>query len=327
MRIGSYQLRNSVFLAPMAGITDQPFRQLCSEFGAGLTFSEMMSSNPQVWQTEKSKLRLTRANDTEINAVQIVGSDPNEMAMAAQINVQNGADLIDINMGCPAKKVNRKLAGSALLQYPELVEKILHAVVKAVDVPVTLKIRTGWNKENQNCVKIAKIAEHAGISALTIHGRTRACLFNGQAEYENIKAVKSQVSIPVIANGDIQTAEQALAVLDYTQADGVMIGRAALGNPWIFQEMVARLTPIEVAQKLDLEQKFAVIFRHIRHLHQFYGETKGYRIARKHVAWYLNGLFLKTDFKQSFNAIENATQQLNALEDFFKLQILENKRC
>lgn len=326
MRIGGYQLRNPVFLAPMAGITDQPFRQLCSEFGAGLTFSEMMSSNPQVWHTEKSRLRLARANDADINAVQIAGSDPDEMAQAAQVNVQYGADLIDINMGCPAKKVNRKLAGSALLQYPKLVEQILHAVVKAVDVPVTLKIRTGWNKENQNCVEIAKIAEQAGISALTIHGRTRACLFNGHAEYKNIKAVKSQVSMPVIANGDIQTAEQALAVLDYTQADGIMIGRAALGNPWIFQDIVAKLTNKETTSALDLEQKFAVVYRHIKDLHQFYGEAKGYRIARKHVAWYLNGLVPDTDFKHSFNAIESAAEQLDALENFFKLQILEKKR-
>ncbi|VEJ08936.1 tRNA dihydrouridine synthase DusB [Actinobacillus delphinicola] len=326
MRIGCYQLRNPVFLAPMAGITDQPFRQLCSEFGAGLTFSEMMSSNPQVWHTEKSRLRLARVTDSEINAVQIAGSDPEEMAQAAQVNVQYGADLIDINMGCPAKKVNRKLAGSALLQYPKLVEEILHAVVKAVDVPVTLKIRTGWNKDNQNCVEIAKIAEQAGISALTIHGRTRACLFNGHAEYENIKAVKSQVSMPVIANGDIQTAEQALAVLDYTQADGVMIGRAALGNPWIFQEVVAKLTHGETIKALDLEQKFAVVYRHIKDLHQFYGEAKGYRIARKHVAWYLNGLVPDTDFKHSFNAIESAAEQLDALENFFTLQILEKKR-
>lgn len=322
MRIGNYQLQNPVFLAPMAGITDQPFRQLCTHFGAGLTFSEMMSSNPQVWHTEKSLLRLARADNATLNAVQIVGSDPLEMAQAAQINEQYGADLIDINMGCPAKKVNRKLAGSALLQYPELVGEILHTVVKAVSVPVTLKIRTGWNKDNQNCVEIAKIAEKAGIKALTIHGRTRACLFNGKAEYDNIRKVKASVSIPVIANGDITSPKEALTVLKDTNADGIMIGRASLGNPWLFQEVVAAITNTPT-QCLSLEQKIAVVLQHIRDIHRFYGEQKGYRIARKHVAWYVDNLFPNTDFKHSFNVLESASVQLKALEDFFTLQLLE----
>ena len=227
MRIGHYQLKNRILLAPMAGITDQPFRRICATYGAGLTFSEMMSTNPQVWHTEKSKLRLAHHQDAGINAVQIAGSDPDEMAQAAQVNVEYGAQIIDINMGCPAKKVNRKMAGSALLQYPQLVRQILESVVKSVEVPVTLKIRTGWDLENRNCVEIAKIAEQSGIQALTIHGRTRACKFEGEAEYEHIRLVKQQVSIPVIANGDITSAQKAKAVLDDTGADGIMIGRGA----------------------------------------------------------------------------------------------------
>lgn len=325
MQIGFYHLTSPIFLAPMAGITDQPFRQLCSQFGAGLTFSEMMSSNPRVWHTEKSRLRL-EAVEGQINAVQIVGSCPQEMAQSAQINVQYGANLIDINMGCPAKKINRQQAGSALLKNPQLVEAILKAVVNAVDVPVTLKIRTGWDKESQNCVDIAKIAEQAGVCALTIHGRTRACLFNGQAEYENIKVVKAQVGIPVIANGDITTPEQAQAVLDYTGADGVMIGRGALGNPWIFREMVSQLTQGKRAVPLTLTQKFSVIHQHIQAIHQFYGEAKGYRIARKHVAWYLSHLSdiaESANFRHAFNALESAKAQREALDVFFKLQLLE----
>lgn len=326
MKIGIYCLDNPIFLAPMAGITDQPFRQLCRHFGAGLTFSEMMSSNPRVWHTEKSRLRLKGVKSEQINAVQIVGACPQEMARSAQINVQYGANLIDINMGCPAKKINRKQAGSALLRYPKLVEAILNAVVNAVDVPVTLKIRTGWDKASQNCVEIAKIAEQAGICALTIHGRTRACLFNGQADYEHIKAVKSQVRIPVIANGDITTPAQAQAVLNYTGADGVMIGRGALGKPWIFQEMVSQLTEAKQKTPLSLREKFTVIHQHIQAIHQFYGEEKGYRIARKHVAWYLDGLSHLVDslkFKYDFNALESANAQLDALDAFFTLQLLE----
>ena len=229
MRIGQYEFKNRIFLAPMAGVTDQPFRRLCSQLGAGLTFSEMMSTNPDVWHTEKSKLRLAHHQEIGINAVQIAGADPIEMAEAAKVNVSYGAEIIDINMGCPAKKVNKKMAGSALLREPDLVADILNAVVNAVDVPVTLKIRTGWDLENRNCVEIAQIAEQAGIQALTLHGRTRSCLFNGEAEYESIKAVKNAVSIPIIANGDITSAEKAKFVLDYTGADAVMIGRGAYG--------------------------------------------------------------------------------------------------
>ena len=319
MRIGHYQLKNRILLAPMAGITDQPFRRICATYGAGLTFSEMMSTNPQVWHTEKSKLRLAHHQDAGINAVQIAGSDPDEMAQAAQVNVEYGAQIIDINMGCPAKKVNRKMAGSALLQYPQLVRQILESVVKSVEVPVTLKIRTGWDLENRNCVEIAKIAEQSGIQALTIHGRTRACKFEGAAEYEHIRLVKQQVTIPVIANGDITSAQKAKAVLDDTGADGIMIGRGALGQPWLFQSVVGLVEHHSIIQAPSLEEKCRVILQHIRELHRFYGEEKGYRIARKHIAWYLQDIQPDSVFKQDFNALTSASAQLSALERFFSL--------
>lgn len=315
MRIGQYEIKNRIFLAPMAGITDQPFRRLCSQLGAGLTFSEMMSTNPDVWHTEKSKLRLAHHEEIGINAVQIAGSDPKEMAEAAKINVEYGANIIDINMGCPAKKVNKKMAGSALLREPELVSQILAAVVEAVDVPVTLKIRTGWDPDNRNCLEIAKIAEQSGIQALTIHGRTRSCLFNGEAEYESIKAVKQAISIPVIANGDITCAEKAKFVLDYTKADAVMIGRGSFGNPWLFSEINDFF---ETGQHSTLpeDEKYQLMFKHIEALHQFYGEEKGYRIARKHVGWYVDNLQPESNFKRTFNTLSSTYEQLNALEDF-----------
>lgn len=326
MRIGSYELKNRILLAPMAGITDQPFRRLCAYYGAGLTFSEMMSTNPQVWHTEKSKLRLAHSEELGLNAVQIAGSDPLEMAQAAAINVAYGAEIIDINMGCPAKKVNRKLAGSALLQFPDLVEKILKEVMNAVDVPVTLKIRTGWDKANRNCVQIGKIAEQSGIQALTIHGRTKECLFEGEAEYDNIRAVKQSISIPVIANGDIDSASKAKKVLEYTGADAIMIGRAALGNPWLFQAVEALVEHDSIIQTPSLREKCGHILHHIQELHQFYGEQKGYRIARKHVAWYLQGIQPDSVFRQTFNAINEPKEQLIVLEDFLN-SILDKEKC
>lgn len=327
MKIGSYHLPNRIILAPMAGITDQPFRRLCSRFGAGLTFSEMMSANPQVWHTEKSKLRLAHHTEIGINVVQIAGSDPQEMAQAAKINVGYGAEIIDINMGCPAKKVNKNLAGSALLKEPEKVKAILEAVVAAVDVPVTLKIRTGWDPENRNCLEIAQIAEQAGICALTIHGRTRSCLFNGEAEYESIRAVKQQISIPVIANGDITSPQKARQVLDYTGADAIMIGRGSFGRPWIFKE-VSHFFESGKLPIITLEEKCQTMFKHIEALHCFYGEEKGYRIARKHLGWYLEQLAPETDFKRTFNALTCAKAQLTALEDFINLQFsLDREQC
>lgn len=316
MRIGKFDLNSRVILAPMAGITDLPFRRICKRYGAGLTFSEMMSTNPNVWHTEKSKLRLAHHQEIGINAVQIAGSDPIEMAQAAQINVAYGADIIDINMGCPAKKVNRKMAGSALLQYPDLVQKILDSVVKAVSVPVTLKIRTGWDQQNRNCVEIAQIAEQAGICAITIHGRTKACLFNGEAEYDYIKAVKQAVSIPVIANGDITSAQKAKYVLDYTNADAIMIGRAALGQPWLFHRIKEYLEFNRDVDRPSLAEIKTVILEHIANLHRFYGAEKGYRVARKHIAWYVDSLNLDSNFKRVFNAITSPTEQLSALELF-----------
>lgn len=318
MRIGQYEIKNRIFLAPMAGITDQPFRRLCSQLGAGLTFSEMMSTNPDVWHTEKSKLRLSHHHEIGINAVQIAGSDPTEMAEAAKINVAYGAEIIDINMGCPAKKVNKKMAGSALLREPDLVARILDAVVNAVDVPVTLKIRTGWDPENRNCLEIANIAEQAGISALTIHGRTRSCLFEGEAEYDSIKAAKQAVSIPIIANGDITSAEKAKQVLDYTQADAVMIGRGSLGRPWLFSEIGKFFEKGDLVSTLSLNDKCQLMLQHIENLHQFYGEEKGYRIARKHVGWYVEQLKPNANFRRTFNALDSTKEQLKALEDFVK---------
>lgn len=284
MRIGHHQLRNRLIAAPMAGITDRPFRTLCYEMGAGLTVSEMMSSNPQVWESDKSRLRMVHIDEPGIRTVQIAGSVPEEMVAAARINVESGAQIIDINMGCPAKKVNRKLAGSALLQYPDQVKSILTAVVNAVDVPVTLKIRTGWEPEHRNCVEIAQLAEECGIQALTIHGRTRACLFNGDAEYDSIRAVKQKVSIPIIANGDITDPLKARAVLDYTGADALMIGRAAQGRYWIFREIQHYLDTGELLPPLPLAEVKRLLCAHVRELHDFYGQAKGYRIARKHVS-------------------------------------------
>ncbi len=321
MRIGQYELKSRIFLAPMAGITDQPFRRLCSRLGAGLTFSEMMSTNPDVWHTEKSKLRLAHHREIGINAVQIAGSDPEEMAQAAQVNVEYGAEIIDINMGCPAKKVNKKMAGSALLREPKLVESILKSVVNAVSVPVTLKIRTGWDQENRNCLQIAQIAEQSGISALTIHGRTRSCLFEGEAEYESIKSVKQAVSIPIIANGDITSAEKAKEVLDYTGADAVMIGRGAYGRPWLFKEVNDFLEKGHYSS-LPINEKCRLMLQHIEDLHQFYGEEKGYRIARKHVGWYSESLLPNSNFKRAFNTLETTKDQINELKVFVESLLL-----
>ena len=318
MRIGHIELKNCLIAAPMAGITDRPFRTLCYEMGAGMAVSEMLSSNPEVWQTDKSRLRMVHLDEPGIRAVQIAGCDPDDMAAAAKINADSGAQIIDINMGCPAKKVNRKLAGSALLQYPDLVEKILSAVVNSVDVPVTLKIRTGWSPEHRNCVEIAQLAERCGIQALTIHGRTRACLFNGEAEYDSIRTVKQSVSIPIIANGDITDPHKAREVLNYTGADALMIGRAAQGRPWIFREIQHYLDTGELLPPMPLEEVKHLLLGHVQELHHFYGSGKGFRIARKHVSWYLQEHAPCDQFRRTFNAIEDASEQLEALEAYFE---------
>ncbi|RLM27522.1 tRNA dihydrouridine synthase DusB [Brenneria alni] len=318
MHIGQFQLTNRLIAAPMAGISDRPFRALCHAMGAGMTVSEMLISNPEVWRSDKSRLRMVHSDEPGIRAVQIAGCDPEEMAAAAKMNAHFGAQIIDINMGCPAKKVNRKMAGSALLQYPDLVKRILSAVVKAVDVPVTLKIRTGWAPEHRNCVEIAKLAENCGIQALTVHGRTRACLFNGSAEYDSIRAVKQAVSIPVIANGDVTSPHKARAVLDYTGADALMIGRAAQGRPWIFREIQHYLDTGELLAPLSLAEVKHLLIKHIRELHDFYGPGKGFRIARKHVSWYLREHAPNDQFRRTFNAIEDASEQLEVLEAYFE---------
>ncbi|MCC5878450.1 MAG: tRNA dihydrouridine synthase DusB [Idiomarina sp.] len=317
MRIGPYTLDNNVILAPMAGVTDVPFRNLCMRMGAGLAVSEMLSSNPRVWDSEKSRERMLHHQDIGIRAVQIAGSDPELMALAAQHNVEHGAQIVDINMGCPAKKVNKKLAGSALLQDPALVADILHAVVAAVDVPVTLKIRTGWARTHRNGVDIAKIAEQAGIQSLAVHGRTREDMYKGHAEYDTIAAIKQAVSIPVVANGDIHSPQAARYVLDYTGADAVMIGRAAQGRPWLFREIAHYLATGEELAPPNLTEVADTMHEHLRQLHSFYGDQKGLRIARKHIGWYVQAIHDPLEFRQYFNSLESAAEQEEALSHYF----------
>ncbi len=304
-------------LAPMAGITDQPFRQLCCQMGAGLAVSEMVSANPKVWKTQKSKRRLVHGNEAGICSVQIAGSDPDELAFAAQVNVDNGAQIIDINMGCPAKKVNKKLAGSALLKEPTLVEQIVKAVVDKVDVPVTLKIRTGWCENSRNGVEIAKIAENSGIQSLVVHGRTRSDFYKGDAEYSTIKAIKQSVSIPVVANGDITSGEKAAQVLDYTGADAIMVGRGAQGKPWVFREINHFLATGQQLAPPSLEEIRSILIGHVKELHKFYGDFTGVRFARKHVSWYLQTLDPEKQFRSIFNALESESDQLEALTRYF----------
>jgi tRNA-dihydrouridine synthase B len=317
VKIGSYSLASNVMLAPMAGITDQPFRQLCCQMGAGLAVSEMISSNPKVWNTEKSKRRAIHSESAGIRSVQIAGSDPQELAFAAQMNVADGAQIIDINMGCPAKKVNKKLAGSALLKEPALVEKIVKSVVEAVNVPVTLKIRTGWCENTRNGIEIANIAQHNGIQSLVIHGRTRNDFYKGDAEYETIKAIKQAVSIPVVANGDITSVEKAARVLEFTGADAIMVGRGAQGKPWIFREINHFLKTGEHLPAPSMEEVRSVILGHVKELHKFYGDFMGVRFARKHVSWYMLAYDQEKQFRSIFNALESTDEQLDALIMYF----------
>ncbi|MFC3204152.1 tRNA dihydrouridine synthase DusB [Alteromonas oceani] len=317
MRIGTYTLDNNLMLAPMAGVTDRPFRQLCRRLGAGLVVSEMLSSNPRVWNTAKSMQRMDHSGESGIRSVQIAGADPDLMAEAAKFNVANGAQIIDINMGCPAKKVNKKLAGSALLQYPDLVESIVRSVVDAVSVPVTLKIRTGWDTDNRNGVEIARIAQENGIQSLAVHGRTRACMYKGFAEYDTIRSIKQAVSIPVVANGDITSPEKAREVLEYTEADALMIGRGAQGNPWIFREVSHFLNTGERLAPPSLMEQHSVLKEHVTAVHAFYGAQNGVRIARKHVGWYLMEHDKDRQFRKVFNALEYAEEQLQAIDHYF----------
>jgi len=320
MFIGSYILKNNLVLAPMAGVTDQPFRLLCRELGAGLVISEMVTSNPALFHTRKTQLRLNHSGEPEPRAVQIAGADPQQMAMAAKFNVEHGAQIIDINMGCPAKKVCNVMAGSALLRDERLVANILTSVVNAVDVPVTLKIRTGWDKSNRNAVKIAQIAESSGIQALTVHGRTRACAFTGMAEHETAGEIKAKTVIPVIANGDINTPEIAAEILRIYNVDAIMIGRAAQGNPWIFREINHYLKTGEKLKSPDANEICDTLIKHVTNLHEFYGEVQGVRIARKHISWYCKQQHNANVFRSVINRIDSASRQLSALKHFFNEQ-------
>ena len=318
MRIGPYELPNRLILAPMAGVTDRPFRQLCRDLGAGMAVSEMVTSNSLLWGSKKTLRRANHEGETEPKSVQIAGADPAMMAEAARHNVDRGAQIIDINMGCPAKKVCNVMAGSALLRHEDLVARILEAVVGAVSVPVTLKIRTGWDRANRNGVRIAQIAEQAGIAALAVHGRTRADGYRGEAEYDTIREIKQAVSIPVIANGDITTPEKAKFVLEYTGADAVMIGRAAQGRPWIFREIDHYLRTGEQWPEPSLEEIRDILIGHLHNLYAFYGEETGVRVARKHIAWYSKGQPGGAAFRSRIMQAETVAEQLGMIEEFFE---------
>ena len=337
MRIGSYLIDPPIGLAPMAGVTDKPFRQLCKRLGAGLATSEMTTSDPRLWTTRKSLKRMDHAGEPDPVSVQIAGYDPAMLAEAARYNADAGAQIIDINMGCPAKKVCNVYAGSALLQDEALVARILAAVVGAVEVPVTLKIRTGWNRDNRNGVRIARIAQDCGVAALAVHGRTRADLYEGDAEYDTIAAVRQAVRIPVLANGDVDSPQKARAVLDYTGCDGLLIGRAAQGRPWIFREIAHFLATGAELPPPTAAEVCAILVEHLENLYAFYGELQGVRIARKHLGWYAKdraGLFEESRqdgrssdaegpasrykfFRAVVNRAESATEQLRLTRDYF----------
>jgi tRNA-dihydrouridine synthase B len=320
MRIGTHVLRNNLFVAPMAGVTDRPFRQLCKRFGAGMAVSEMVASNSLLWGSEKTRRRANHQGEPDPISVQIAGADAQMMAEAARYNVGEGAQIIDINMGCPAKKVCNVMAGSALLKDELLVGRILEAVVGAVDVPVTLKFRTGWDRHNKNAVTVARIAAESGIQLLSIHGRTRACGYTGHAEYDTIAEVKSATRLPVVANGDITTPQQAKYVLDYTKADGIMIGRAAQGRPWIFREIEYYLkTGVHLPPPLVTEIH-QVLIAHLYDLYAFYGADTGVKIARKHISWYTKGLAGSAGFRHAMNQLQSVEEQLAAVNRFFDQQ-------
>ena len=317
MQIGPYTIAPNVVLAPMAGVTDKPFRQLCKQLGAGLAASEMTISDPRFWNTRKSIHRMDHAGEPAPISVQIAGTVPQQLAEAARYNVDNGAQIIDINMGCPAKKVCNAWAGSALMRDEQLVQQILEAVVGAVDVPVTLKIRTGWCAEVRNAPSIAHIAEQSGIAALAIHGRTRNQHYTGQAEYDTIAAIKARLRIPVIANGDIDSPYKAAFVLQHTGADAVMVGRAAQGRPWIFREIAHYLATGQQLPPPSLTEVRDILLGHLAHLHQFYGEPQGVRIARKHLGWYARDRPENAAFRAVVNRAETPQEQLRLTADYF----------
>ncbi|MCB1975795.1 MAG: tRNA dihydrouridine synthase DusB [Nitrosomonas sp.] len=317
MQIGNHILKNKLIVAPMAGVTDRPFRQLCKKMGAGMAVSEMVSSNSLLWGSEKTQRRANHDGEVSPVSVQIAGADPDMLAAAAKYNVAQGAQIIDINMGCPAKKICNVMAGSALLKDEKLVEKILYAVVRSVDIPVTLKIRTGWDQHNKNALAVARIAEDSGIQALAIHGRTRACAYRGDAEYNTIASVKAAVKIPVIANGDITTPEKAKQVLEYTNADAIMIGRAAQGRPWIFREIDHFLNTGRHLPPPEVREIHTVLINHLHDLYAFYGEYAGVRIARKHISWYTKGLVGSAGFRHKMNQLQTCDEQLAETIAFF----------
>ncbi len=317
MQIGPYRIDPRVALAPMAGVTDKPFRLLCKQLGAGLAVSEMTHADPRLWHTRKSLQRMDHLGEPEPVSVQIAGYDPVMLAEAARFNVANGAQIIDINMGCPARKVCNVWSGSALLQDEPLVAHIVKAVVDAVEVPVTLKIRTGWDRQNRNALNIAHIAEDCGIAALAVHGRTRADKYAGQAEYDTITVVKAAVGIPVLANGDVDTPQQARHVLDITGADALMIGRGAQGRPWIFREIAHYLATGELLAEPGPAEVASILLGHLEQLYAFYGEQAGVRIARKHLGWYAKDRPENAAFRQVVNRAESAADQLRLTRDYF----------
>lgn len=316
MRIGYFELTNNLFLAPMAGVTDRPFRLLCRKLGAGMAVSEMVASNPQLWSSQKTQRRIDHQGEPTPVSVQIAGAEPHMLADAAKFNVDHGAQIIDINMGCPAKKVCNLLAGSALLKNELLVDRILQSVVKAAAVPVTLKIRTGWDINHRNGIRIAKIAEEAGIQLLAVHGRTRACGFAGDAEYDTIAAIKSTVRIPVLANGDINSPEKAAQVFRHTNVDGLMIGRGAQGNPWIFREIHYFLATGKKLTAPTPAECGVVLIEHLHHLYEFYGSFLGVRIARKHLSWYSKTHVNGSSFRAAVNCAQTPTEQLVLTQEF-----------
>ncbi len=324
MQIGPYYLPNQVLLAPMAGITDRPFRNICKKFGVGMTVSEMVAANPQLRTHIKTLQKTDFSDETGLSSVQILGTDPAMMADAARYNVGQGAKIIDINMGCPAKKVCAVAAGSALMKDVNLVKRILDAVVNAAPVPVTLKIRTGWDTLTRNAVEIAQIAEEYGVSALTVHGRTRACKFEGEAEYETIRQVKQSVNIPIIANGDIDSADKAKFVLDFTGVDAVMIGRASQGNPWLINETNTFLTHQKRVSKPKKIAVYETLMAHIEQIYSFYGAFAGVRIARKHIGWYLRHFDnVSQDMKNRINSATSPGDQVAGLKAALNPQTID----
>jgi len=317
MQIGKFKLDSPFLLAPMAGITDAPFRRLCAKFGAGLTVSEMTTSDISLWKTSTSMHRLNLDMNIEPRVIQIAGSDPNLLAIAAKLCVDRGAQIIDINMGCPAKRVCNKLAGSALMKDEKLVKEIIESVVNAVKVPVTLKMRTGWSPEQKNGLEIAQIAENSGIQAIAIHGRTKACRFSGNAEYTTIAQIKKKISIPIIANGDIDSPEKSLEVFRISNADALMIGRSSRGKPWVFRDLNYYLKEQKHVTPLEKNNVRDTMLEHLLDLYRFYGEELGVRLARKHLSWYCMHLKNSTTFRKKVVRVNKANEQIELVEEFF----------